>query len=114
VLLDGLRNRGFKLNLGTDGGGILLTNVTRSGGYYTGRSIFTCPKFVPCNAMKLDQGASQLIVDGKIKLKSDSILERFTKNGLKFEDGSELEADVVVYATGFVPAMLIISVLREA
>jgi NAD(P)H-nitrite reductase large subunit len=41
-----------------------------------------------------------MVVDGRIKLKNDSILQGFTKNGLKFEDGSELEADVVVYATG--------------
>lgn len=47
-----------------------------------------------------DHGASQLIVDGKIKMKSDSTLERFTKNGLKFDDGSEVDADVVVFATG--------------
>ena len=31
-----------------------------------------------------------MIVDGKIKLKNDSQLERFTETGLKFEDGSEL------------------------
>jgi len=42
-----------------------------------------------------------MIVDGKIKLKNDSQLERFTETGLKFEDGSELSADVVVFATGF-------------
>ena len=41
-----------------------------------------------------------MIVDGKIKLKNDSKLERFTETGLKFEDGSELPADVVMFATG--------------
>lgn len=46
-------------------------------------------------------GGSQLIIDGKIKLKSDSELETFTKTGLKFKDGSELEADAVIFATGF-------------
>lgn len=43
-----------------------------------------------------------MIVDGKIKLKADSTLQRFTENGLKFEDGSKLDADVVVFATGYV------------
>jgi hypothetical protein len=43
-----------------------------------------------------------MIVDGKIKLKSDSKLERFTETGLKFEDGTELPADVVMFATGCV------------
>ncbi|KAG6860939.1 hypothetical protein C0995_005769 [Termitomyces sp. Mi166 len=47
-----------------------------------------------------DTGASQLIADGKIKLKTGSLLESFTETGLKFEDGSELPADVVVFATG--------------
>lgn len=46
-------------------------------------------------------GVSQKIIDGEIELKSDAILETFTQNGLKFEDGSELAADVVVFATGY-------------
>jgi len=48
----------------------------------------------------IDVGASQLIIDGKIKLKNDSRIERFIANGLRFENGSELAADVVVFATG--------------
>jgi hypothetical protein len=48
----------------------------------------------------VDVGASQLIIDGKIKLKNDSFIERFTNTGIKFENGSELPADVVVFATG--------------
>lgn len=50
----------------------------------------------------IDMGASQLIVDGKIKLKSDSLIREFTETGLKFEDDSELSADVVMFATGSV------------
>jgi NAD(P)H-nitrite reductase large subunit len=34
------------------------------------------------------------------------MLERFTKNGLRFEDGSELKADIVVMATGYVNAQI--------
>lgn len=52
------------------------------------------------NKWALDVGASQLIIDGKIKLKSGPQIERFTKTGLKFDDGSELAADVVLFATG--------------
>lgn len=33
-------------------------------------------------------------------MKSGAQIEKFTENGLKFDDGSELEADVVVFATG--------------
>ena len=47
-----------------------------------------------------DVGASQLIIDGKIKLKNDAQIARFTQTGLEFEDGSTLDADVVVFATG--------------
>jgi len=42
-----------------------------------------------------------MIIDGKIGLKSDSVIREFTKTGLKFEDGSTLNADLVVFATGF-------------
>ncbi|KAJ6598831.1 hypothetical protein DFH09DRAFT_1243368 [Mycena vulgaris] len=64
-LLDGLRKRGFRLNLGYKDAGFSLA--------------------VWQNA---DVGTSQMIVDGKIKLKNDSLIER------------ELPADVVVFATG--------------
>lgn len=52
-----------------------------------------------------DVGACQMIVDGKIKLKSGTQIERFTEKGLKFEDGTELEADTVIYATGYAPTL---------
>ncbi|EGO00177.1 hypothetical protein SERLA73DRAFT_52761 [Serpula lacrymans var. lacrymans S7.3] len=83
VLLYGLQKRGFKLTFGVDDSGFLLLAFEKSGGYY------------------LDVGASQLIVDGKIKLKSDSPVARFTPSGLEFENGSTLDADVVIFATGF-------------
>ena len=40
------------------------------------------------------------MIDGKIKLKNNATLEGFTETGLKFDDGSELPADVVVFCTG--------------
>jgi len=49
-----------------------------------------------------DVGASQMIIDGKIKLKNDAQISRFTEKGLAFEDGSTLDADTVVFATGWV------------
>ncbi|KAJ7180333.1 hypothetical protein C8R43DRAFT_972653 [Mycena crocata] len=81
-LLDGLRKRGFRLNLGYKDCGFSLAVWENAGGYY------------------LDVGTSQLIADGKINLKNDSFIERFTPSGLKFENGSELVADVVIFATG--------------
>ena len=41
------------------------------------------------------------MVAGLIKIKSDSSIAAYTPNGLEFADGSILEADIVVYATGF-------------
>ncbi|KAJ7648039.1 hypothetical protein FB45DRAFT_1052413 [Roridomyces roridus] len=81
-LLEGLRRRGFKLNMGTMDAGFGLSAWDRAGGYY------------------LDVGGSQMIIDGKIKLKNDSQIAEFTESGLKFENGNELPADVVVFATG--------------
>ncbi|EGO00127.1 hypothetical protein SERLA73DRAFT_107112 [Serpula lacrymans var. lacrymans S7.3] len=82
-LLDGLRARGFQLSMGEEDTGILLLAWTKAGGYY------------------LDVGASQLIVDGKIKLKADSPMSRFTASGLEFENRSTIDADVVIFATGY-------------
>ena len=45
-----------------------------------------------------------MIVDGKIKIKNNTQIERYTKTGLKFTDGTELDADVVLYATGYIPS----------
>lgn len=102
-MLDGLRKQGFKLTFGEDNSGLLLLVLDRGGGYYIGHSSHCSEitKFLLTdNALRTDCGASQLIIDGKIKLKGDSLIERFTKSGIKFENGSELLADVVVFATG--------------
>ncbi|TFK48083.1 FAD/NAD(P)-binding domain-containing protein [Heliocybe sulcata] len=82
-IIEGLTKRGFKLTWGDNGSGAVYLAWTKAGGYY------------------YDVGASQMIIDGRIKLKNDSLIERFTETGIKFEDGSELECDVVVFATGF-------------
>jgi len=81
-ILDGLHQCGFRTNQGFEDTGLLLTVWAKAGGYY------------------MDVGGSQYLIDGKIKLKNDSQIQGFTTNGLKFEDGSELEADVVVFCTG--------------
>jgi len=81
-ILDGLTKKGFKLTDGPDGAGFHSLLYSRGGGYY------------------FDVGASQMIIDGKIGLKNDSVIKEYTKTGLKFEDGSTLDADLVVFATG--------------
>ncbi|KAJ6564733.1 FAD/NAD(P)-binding domain-containing protein [Mycena capillaripes] len=81
-MLDGLRKVGFRTNLGTMDTGSGLISWERGGGYY------------------LDVGGSQMIIDGKIKLKNDSQIAKGTETGIKFEDGSELPADVTIFAAG--------------
>jgi hypothetical protein len=54
-----------------------------------------------------DVGASQLIIDGKIKLKNDAQIANFTEKGLEFADGSTLDADAVVFATGYVVCLFL-------
>lgn len=82
--IQGLERAGFKLDYCNDGSGIYRKYITRGGGYY------------------LDVGASQLIIDGKIKVEqSPDGIKGFTSNSVVLADGRELEADIVVLATGF-------------
>jgi putative flavoprotein involved in K+ transport len=78
----GLERAGFMLDWGDDDSGLFMKYLRRGSGYY------------------IDVGASQLVIDGKIKLKAGQI-ERLTEAGVVLSDGSELPADLVVYATGY-------------
>ena len=100
-LLQGLKSKGFRLNFGEDNSGFFPQFWKRGGGYYLGKdSRLSCEYCL--EHFHPDVGASQLIIDGKIKLKSGSQISHFTKEGIVFEDGSSLPADVVVFATGCV------------
>jgi len=78
-----LEKAGFKLTFGEDGTGIGPMYLRRGSGYY------------------IEVGASELIADGRIKLKSGVEVERLTENSVILNDGTELVADLVVYATGY-------------
>ncbi|KAG6371217.1 hypothetical protein JVT61DRAFT_9841 [Boletus reticuloceps] len=82
-VLGGLAKAGFKTNLGPYGAGLVHLLLTRGGGYY------------------VDTGTTRHVINGDIKLKSGSAIERFTEKVLKFADGTQLEADIVVFATGY-------------
>jgi cation diffusion facilitator CzcD-associated flavoprotein CzcO len=84
-LLDGLRKVGFLLDNGEDDTGYFLKLLRYQAGYY------------------LNIGASDLIIAGKIKLKSGVGIQRLTARQVIFSDGSSVEADVVVLATGYRP-----------
>jgi putative flavoprotein involved in K+ transport len=82
-LYDRLERAGFWFNFGEDGTGIHCIYARRGSGYY------------------IDVGASDLIADGRIKLKSRVSVERLTPGSLLLSDGSDLPADLIVYATGY-------------
>ncbi|KAI1761222.1 FAD/NAD(P)-binding domain-containing protein [Hypoxylon sp. FL1150] len=81
--LAGLNKAGFKTDSGPMDGGLWVKYLQRGGGYY------------------IEVGIAQLIIDGKIKVKHGVEISEILPNGLKFEDGSELEADEIVFATGY-------------
>lgn len=48
-----------------------------------------------------DVGTCQKIIDRKIKMKTGGRIDRITSTGVKFEDGTELSADIIAIATGY-------------
>lgn len=52
----------------------------------------------------MDVGTSAKISEGLIKMKTETPVS-YTEKGIRFDDGSELEAEVVVFATGFDASM---------
>jgi putative flavoprotein involved in K+ transport len=83
ALYDGLQKAGFLFDFGEDGSGIHSTYLRRGSGYY------------------IDVGASQMIIDGRIQLRSFATIERIERRSVLLSDGSELPADLIVYATGY-------------
>jgi cation diffusion facilitator CzcD-associated flavoprotein CzcO len=83
AILQALDKAGFKIDMGSDNAGLLMKYLSRGGGYY------------------IDVGGSQLIVDGKIKVKQGQEITEVLPHGLQFADGTQLEADEIVFATGY-------------
>jgi putative flavoprotein involved in K+ transport len=77
-----LEKAGFQLDFGDDASGLFMKYLRRGSGYY------------------IDVGASELVANGSVKLKNGAI-ERVTESGLAMQDGSELRADLIVWATGY-------------
>ncbi|MGX0977129.1 putative flavoprotein involved in K+ transport [Roseovarius sp. MBR-51] len=78
----GLENAGFQLDWGDDGSGLFMKYLRRGSGYY------------------IDVGASQLIIDAKVKLTQGQVVE-VVEDGVILDTGEKLEADLIVYATGY-------------
>ncbi|MCR8692930.1 putative flavoprotein involved in K+ transport [Rhodococcus rhodochrous J45] len=79
---DRLEKAGFQHDWGDDGSGLFMKYLRRASGYY------------------IDVGASELVANGDIKLAHGNVRE-LTETSVILEDGTELEADLVVYATGY-------------
>ncbi|MDA4100174.1 FAD-dependent oxidoreductase [Mycolicibacterium monacense DSM 44395] len=73
---------GFELDWGDDGSGLFMKYLRRGSGYY------------------IDVGACDLVADGTIKLAHGQV-SHLTEDTVVLADGTELPADVVVYATGY-------------
>src|SRR5258706_7966697 len=68
--------------MGEDGPGLHSIYLRRGSGYY------------------IDVGASQMIIDGRIRLKHGSVAE-LVERTVMLTDGTTLPADLVVFATGY-------------
>ncbi|OAN32678.1 FAD-dependent oxidoreductase [Mycolicibacterium iranicum] len=79
---DRLEAAGFELDWGADGSGLFMKYLRRGSGYY------------------IDVGACDMVADGRIKLAHGQV-DHLTENSVVLSDGTELPADVVVYATGY-------------
>jgi len=80
-LYEALEDAGFMIDFGPDESGLFMKYLRRGSGYY------------------IDTGASQLIIDGEVAVARGQVTE-FTEDAILLEDGTELPADLVVYATG--------------
>ncbi len=78
-----LEDAGFMLDFGSDDSGLFLKYLRRGSGYY------------------IDVGACDLVANGEIKLHSGVSIERINPNSVTLTDGTELPADLIVYATGY-------------
>jgi putative flavoprotein involved in K+ transport len=79
---DRMEAAGFDLDWGDDGSGLFMKYLRRGSGYY------------------IDVGAAELVADGEVKLAHGNV-DHLTDSTVVLEDGTELEADLVVYATGY-------------
>jgi putative flavoprotein involved in K+ transport len=73
---------GFELDWGDDSSGLFMKYLRRGSGYY------------------IDVGAADMVADGKIKLAHGQV-DRLTADSVVLADGTNLPADLVVYATGY-------------
>ncbi|MBU2697612.1 NAD(P)/FAD-dependent oxidoreductase [Pimelobacter sp. 30-1] len=79
---DRMSAAGFDLDWGDDGSGLFMKYLRRGSGYY------------------IDVGAAELVASGDVKLAKGQV-DHLTETSVVLADGTELPADLVVYATGY-------------
>ncbi|MGY1624718.1 NAD(P)-binding domain-containing protein [Geodermatophilus sp. SYSU D00965] len=77
-----LEKSGFRHDWGDDGSGLFMKYLRRGSGYY------------------IDVGAADLVASGEVKLAQGQV-DHLTEDAVVLADGTELPADLVVYATGY-------------
>ena len=77
-----LEAAGFDHDWGDDGSGLFMKYLRRGSGYY------------------IDVGAADLVANGDVKLAKGQV-DHLTESSVVLEDGTEMPADLVVYATGY-------------
>jgi putative flavoprotein involved in K+ transport len=83
TLINALEERGFNTWLGEDETGFQMMYLRRGGGYY------------------FNVGCSELIVSGEIGLLQYTDIETFVPEGVRMRDGSIMQAELLVLATGY-------------
>ena len=79
---DRLEAAGFDHDWGDDGSGLFMKYLRRGSGYY------------------IDVGSAELVANGDVKLVRGQV-EELTEDSVVLQDGTSLQADLVVYATGY-------------
>jgi putative flavoprotein involved in K+ transport len=79
---DRLEAAGFRHDWGDDGSGLFMKYLRRGSGYY------------------IDVGSADLVANGDVHLVQGQV-DHLTEDAVVLEDGTELPADLVVYATGY-------------
>jgi putative flavoprotein involved in K+ transport len=77
-----LEKSGFDHDWGDDGSGLFMKYLRRGSGYY------------------IDVGSADLVANGDVHLAKGQV-DHLTEKTVVLADGTELEADLVVYATGY-------------
>ncbi|MBM3520864.1 MAG: NAD(P)/FAD-dependent oxidoreductase [Alphaproteobacteria bacterium] len=84
-LIKRLNKAGFRTDYGEDKSGLMMRALRTGSGYY------------------IDVGCSELIASGKVKVRSGVEIRELRPRSVVLTDGREIDADVIVYATGFLP-----------